>query len=211
VTRSTTITPETFTLVPYDGSAIIACLDDVADTLGVPADVPLHLEVDEELFNPLVGTAADVTDGRIELWISGANLEDKKRPRHFDVEGARNDFAAMLLRAQDRLTPAFADAARDGVISRGERAAWDVWAAGRAERRGFPSRRGVRLYEFRLQHGFSDAADAEFERLWSAPDEAITWADIQGVCTTTGADQRAESRLPIDLLRQREQTPIAPR
>jgi hypothetical protein len=211
VTRSTSITPDAFTLVPYDAAAIVACLDAVADELGVPAGVPMHLEVDEELFNPLVGTAADVVDGRIELWISGANLEDKKRPRQFDVEGARNDFASMLLRARDRLTPAFADAARDGVMTRGERAAWDVWAAGRAERRGFESRRGVRLYEFRLQHGFSDAADAEFERLWSAPDESISWADIQAVCTTTGADRRAESRLPIDLLRQREQTPIAPR
>ena len=33
------------------------------------------------------------------------------------------------------------------------------------------------LYQFRNRYGFTDAADAAFDRLWSA--EALTWADLE--------------------------------
>ena len=36
-----------------------------------------------------------------------------------------------------------------------------------------------RLYHFRNRHGFTDAADAAFERLWTA--EGLTWADIAAI------------------------------
>jgi hypothetical protein len=70
------LVPEQFTLVPFDAAELIAVLGDVAALVGFPAGVDIVLEVDEELFPPLVGQAADVVDGVARLWISGANLED---------------------------------------------------------------------------------------------------------------------------------------
>ena len=84
---------------------------------------------------------------------------------------------------------------------RGERAAWDVSANGRAERLGIKVRRPAQRYDYRLQHGFTDVADAAFERLWTA--DEIAWADIRTVCTETGADERSSSKIPVDMLRRR--------
>jgi hypothetical protein len=209
VARPITITPERFTLVPYDAGAVVDVLGDAAEVAGLPDGTPIELEVDEELFSPLVGTAADVVDGTVRLWISGANLEDTRRPRHFSVERARADFVAMLLRARDRMGPC-ADARPDAELSRAVRVAWDVWAYGRAQRLGLDARQAVRCYEFRIQHGFTDAADAAFDRLWAAGDD-LAYGDLEAVVQQTGAHERAESRVPVDLLRRRETSRIAPR
>ena len=57
------------------------------------------------------------------------------------------------------------------------------------------------LYDFRLQHGFTDVADAAFERCWDA--EHITWDGIREICKETGAADRVPSKVPVDLLRQK--------
>ena len=36
-----------------------------------------------------------------------------------------------------------------------------------------------RLYQFRNRHGFTDASDAAFDRLWSA--DGLSWADISSI------------------------------
>ena len=36
-----------------------------------------------------------------------------------------------------------------------------------------------RLYHFRNRHGFTDAADAAFQRLWEA--ESLTWDEIDAL------------------------------
>ncbi len=95
----------------------------------------------------------------------------------------------------------YAGAPDDGQLARAERAAWDVSSVGRAERLGLPVRRQAQLYEFRLQHGFTDVADAAFERLWDT--EHITWDGIREICKETGAADRGNSKIPIDLLRQK--------
>jgi hypothetical protein len=107
----------------------------------------------------------------------------------------------MLLRAKDRLSDDFAAAPRDGALSRAERAAWDTYAVGRALRLGMPMRRQRQLYDFRLQHGFTDVADAAFERLWES--EHTTWNGIREICKETGAVDRDDSKIPVDLLRQK--------
>jgi hypothetical protein len=196
-----TITPDPFTLVPYDGAVIAALVEDVAAMVDFPPDVEIHIDVDEELFAPLTGHMSDVVDGKAELWISGANLEDTRSPRTFAPEQARPDFAAMLLRAKDRLSADFADAPPDRQMARGERVAWDVYAIGRAERLGLPVRRQRELYDFRLQHGFTDVADAAFDRAWNAP--SMTYAGIRELCKETGATDRGPSKVPVDILRQK--------
>lgn len=197
----TTITPAEFTLVPYPADEIVAIVEDVAARIDFPATVGIDLEVDEELFAPLVGHLSDVVDGRAHIWISGANFEDKKKPRHFSALQARDDLTVALLRAKDRLHDDFADAPPDGQLSRGERVAWDVWAHGRAAKLGVNVRVQPLRYEYRLQHGFSDVADAAFDRLYAAP--TMTYAGIREICKETGAADRADSKIPVDLLRQK--------
>jgi hypothetical protein len=196
-----TVTPDPFTLIAYDANEIVSIIEDVAAVVGLPSSVDIDLVVDEELFAPLTGHTTDLVDGRIKLWISGGNLEDSKRPRHFSPDQARRDFGYMLLRAKDRLSEDFAGAASDGQMTRGERSAWDVYSVGRASRLGLPSRRQAQLYEYRLQHGFTDVADAAFERLWEA--DQMTWDGIREICKETGAADRGDSKIPIDLLRQK--------
>ena len=196
-----TVSPDPFTLIAYDAAEIAAIVADAAAAAGVEPGVDIDLEVDEELFAPLIGHTSDVVDGRVKLWISGGNLEDNRRPRHFSAEQSRRDFTIALLRAKDRLSEDFASAPPDGQLSRGERAAWDVYAVGRGFRLGLAVRRQAILYEFRLQHGFTDVADAAFERLWQA--DRMNWEGIREICKETGAADRGDSKIPVDLLRQK--------
>jgi len=196
-----TVTPDPFTLIPFDAPTIASVVEDVAAIVEFPPGVEITLEVDEELFPPLSGDMADVIDGRAALWISAANLEDTRSPRTFAPDQARSDFAVMLLRAKDRMSDDFADAPSDRELSRGERVAWDVYAIGRAERLGMAVRRQRELYDFRLQHGFTDVADAAFERCWQAP--TMTYAGIREICKETGAADRGPSKVPVDILRQK--------
>ena len=174
-----TVTPDPFTLIDYSGADIAAIVEDVAALIGLPGNVEVQIDVDEELFAPLVGHMSDVVDGRL----------------------VRRDLTISMLRGQDRLSPDFAEAPPDNQLTRAERAAWDTYAVGRAQRLGLPVRRQAQIYEFRLQHGFSDSADAAFERLWETP--STTFAAIQEICAETGAVERGESKIPVDLLRQK--------
>jgi hypothetical protein len=196
-----TVRPDPFTLIEYSAAEIAAIVDDVAALVGIGSSVPIDVEVDEELFAPLVGHTTDVVDGRVRVWISGGNLEDYRRPRHFSAGQARRDFTLALLRAKDRLGDEFAAAPADAELRRSERTAWDVYASGRAARLGFAVRRQAQLYDFRLQHGFTDVADAAFARLWDA--RQVTWDAVREICKETGATDRDDSKIPIDLLRRR--------
>ena len=198
---SVTVTPDPFTLVPFDAGEIRALLEDVAALAEIPPGVDIALTVDEELFAPLTGSMTDVVDGRVVLWISGANFEDNRRPLHFTAAQGRRDLAVMLLRAKDRLSEDFADAPPDSELTRGERSAWDAYAAGRAQRLGLPVRQPRQLYDFRLQHGFTDVADAAFTRCWES--DNLTWGAVREICKETGAADRVTSKVPVDLLRRK--------
>jgi len=196
-----TVTPDPFTLIAYDVGEIKALLEEAAALSGISPSVDIVLNVDEELFAPLTGHMSDVVDGKVVLWISGGNFEDNKRPTHFCADQARVDLAVMMLRAKDRLSDDFAAAPPDHQLSRGERVAWDTYAVGRAGKLGVDVRRPRQLYDFRLQHGFTDVADAAFERCWEA--EHMTWDGIREICKETGAADRGPSKVPVDLLRQK--------
>jgi hypothetical protein len=195
------VTPDPFTLVPYDVDEIRALVEEAAALAEISPGVDIALTVDEELFAPLTGHMSDVVDGRVVMWISGGNFEDNKRPCHFSADQARVDLAVMMLRAKDRLSDDFATAPPDAELSRGERAAWDAYAVGRARRLGLDVRRPRQLYDFRLQHGFADVADAAFARCWDA--EHITWEGLREICKETGAADRGPTKVPVDLLRQK--------
>ena len=108
----------------------------------------------------------------------------------------------MMLRAKDRLSDDFAAAPPDAAARRAAsaRPGTPTRSAGRS-RLGVDVRRPRQLYDFRLQHGFTDVADAAFERCWDA--EHITWDGIREICKETGAADRGPSKVPVDLLRQK--------
>ena len=66
-----------------------------------------------------------------------------------------------------------------------QQVAWNAYAEGRNERLGLEVQKQRWLYHFRNRHGFSDAADAVFTRLWTA--DGLAWADIQTACDETAA------------------------
>jgi hypothetical protein len=197
---TSTVRPDPFNLVHYDTDQIRAIVDDVAAQIDFPRDVDIVLTVDEELPHPILGTFADVVDGHAELWVAGGNFEARDHPRAFSELHARADITHMLLRVKDRLVGGFEDAPAEADLALGERSAWDTYAWGRLARLGYPIHHQKRLYDFRMQHGFTDAADAAFDRLWNA--ESMTWAGVQEICAETGAAQRPKPKVPIDLLRR---------
>jgi hypothetical protein len=201
-----TVVPDPFTLVPYDASVIAGLAREAAATAGFPDDVDVTLEVDEVLPHPLTGTFVDIvrrsrsSAGRsrtgaeaerasatgVHIWMSGANFEDPKRPLKFQGALAGAELVRAFLRAGDRLRPEFAGAVADEDLTDRQRAAWDVWTEGRAERLGVPETRPDRLrYHYRLHHGFNDVADAVFDRLWETG--ALTWDDLEQACARTEA------------------------
>lgn len=177
------VKPDPFELVPYDASEIAEIAQKVAAQIGLDADVVI--EIDEELPTPLTGNTSDVVDGRGQVWISGGSLEDGRNPGHFSAVRAEQELGITLLRVQDRLGGEFDDAPGDQEMDDRRRAAWDVWAEGRLERLGLPVRKPRRLYGFRLYNGFTDAADAAFDRLWGSSE--LSWSDIDAIGSATEA------------------------
>ena len=71
--------------------------------------------------------------------------------------------------------------------------AWDVYCVGRLGRLGYHVRSASGwLYHFRNRHGFTDAADAAFDRLWAADD--LTWAEIVALSEGVDRERRRLSR-----------------
>jgi hypothetical protein len=194
-----TVTPDPFLLVLYDTATIRTIVEDVAAQIEFPTDVDIALTIDEALPHPLLATFADVVDGKAALWVAGGNFEARDQVRAFSELHARADITHMLLRAKDRLVGGFEDAPPDAALTLGERAAWDTYAWGRLVRLGHPVHEQKRRYDFRMQHGFTDASDAAFERLWNAP--TMTFAGVQEICRETGAVDRPKPKVAVDLLR----------
>jgi hypothetical protein len=170
-----TVTPESFTLVHYEASAIEEVASRLMSDIGLPAELDLRIEVDEK--TPL-GRALVASVEPLVITVESGAVEDPKRPRQLSEPGAADVLGRLLFRVKDRLDPAFGDPEPDQGMSLARSTAWDVYAIGRLVRLGYHhyNNRQRRLYHFRNRHGFTDVADAAFERLWTADD--LTWADI---------------------------------
>lgn len=167
------VRPEVFSMVFFDAAEIRALTEQLAAEIGLPADLPITVDVDES--TPLGRSLVQSADPVVIHLESGA-LEDAKRPRQLDPVGAADVLGRLLLAVRDRLDPAFGDPPADDDLPLPHAVAWQVYCVGRLSRLGHRTNRQRRLYQFRNRHGFTDVADAAFERLWTA--DGLTWADL---------------------------------
>jgi hypothetical protein len=154
---------------------------EVGALVGLPDDLRIDVAVDEH--SPF-GKVSAVVDGRsVVLAVEGGAFEDTQRLRQFSEENSRLVLGRLLFRVADRLDDAFGDPPVDSDLTPAEHAAWDAYAVGRyARRAALDGGRGRRLYAFRIRHGFNDASDRAFDRLWAG--SGLTWADIREICRT---------------------------
>jgi hypothetical protein len=115
----------------------------------------------------------------VVLSLESGALEDPKRPRQLNEEGSIDVLGRLLFEVRDRLDPAFGEPPAEDDLTLPESVAWQVYCVGRLGRLGHRVQRQRRLYHFRNRHGFTDAADAAFDRLWSA--DVLTWTDITAI------------------------------
>lgn len=177
-----TVTPETFNYVTFDHARIVELVEEVADVVGLPVDAALTVAINEA--TPLARVKVESIDP-IVLAVEGGAFENAKRPRSLSEDGTRSVLARVLFKIRDRRDPAFGDPPPDGTIPVNLLAAWDAYCEGRAQRGGLPVKEPRRRYHFRNRHGFTDVADAVFDRLWRA--DALTWADLEAACEETAA------------------------
>jgi hypothetical protein len=177
-----TLRPETFTLIKFDAAEVRAVIASTADAVGLAADEPVTVNVDETIS---LGRIRLQSLSPIELHVESGAFEDTKRLRSFGPEQTAGELARVFLRIIDRRSGRFDDAPADDKLTLQQAIAWDVSAVGRAVAAGLPGHKPRRLYAFRNRHGFTDAVDIEFERLWTARE--ISWTDIVAVCDRTSA------------------------
>jgi hypothetical protein len=174
-----TVTPETFTLVKFEAGEITSVVESLLPAIGMPADQDVVIEVDET--NPLGRAVVTSYDNPIVIGVESGALEDPKRPRHVSATGSADVLGRLLFRVHDRRSAAFGDPPPDDEIPVPESVAWDAYCIGRLVRLGFKhhDNRQRRLYHFRNRHGFTDAADAAFDALWSA--DRLTWDELDAI------------------------------
>lgn len=170
----TEVTPDAFVNVAYDANEIAALSDELAAKIGIPADSAISIAIDET--TPL-GRVEVVSLDPITITAESGAFENPKKPRTFSVHGTTDVLGRVLFRARDALDDAFGDPPAEDDLTIAQQTAWDTYAMGRMERLGHDSQRQRRIYHFRNRHGFTDAADAAFDALWTSDD--LTWADIE--------------------------------
>ena len=170
------VRPEEFSLVLYESAEIRALVEQLATEVGLPADLEITIEIDET--TPLGNARVASLEPTVLTLESGA-LEDPKAPRKMDPVGSADVLGRLLFEVRDRLDPAFADAPASAELTLPQSSAWQAYCVGRLGRLGHKVQRQRRLYHFRNRHGFTDAADAAFDKLWTS--DGLTWADVESI------------------------------
>ena len=179
------IRPETFSMVYFDAAEVRAIVERLVVELGLPDDLSITIEIDET--TPM-GRATVASVDPIVITAESGAFEDVKRPRHLSVDATTDVLGKLLFAVRDRLDPGFGEPPAEDDLTLQESAAWEAYCVARLGRLGHHVQRQRRLYQFRNRHGFTDAADAAFARLWTA--EHLMWADIRAI------SQEALSALP---------------
>jgi hypothetical protein len=171
---SVTVTPQTFNFVAYDAALIERVAEGLLASLGLDNDV--HIEVDET--TPLSRTRVEIGD-TISIRAESGAFEDTKRPRQQSEVATATSLGRLLLRVRDRLDGGFGEAPPDDQLTLAQVAAWETYSVGRLARLGIDVNEQRWRYNFRNRHGFTDDADAAFNRLWSS--DGLTWGELEGI------------------------------
>ena len=170
------VSPETFELINFDAAEIARLAEEVADKVGLGADVPVSIDIDEAAMQ---GKSSSRVEGDgVVIEAAGGAFESMRKSREFDEERCKSVLGQALLKARDRLDPAFGDPPADADLGVREEVAWATSIEGRLARLGIITGRPQRrIYHFRVRHGFSDTVDRVFQQLWDA--DTLTWSDLE--------------------------------
>lgn len=168
------VTPATFSFVDFDADLIRRIGDGLVDVLGL--DRPVHVEVDET--TPLGRVRTEIGD-TITVRVESGAFEDSRKPREQSEVATTANLGRALLRARDRISGGFGEAPADDELSLRQIAAWETYCVGRLSRMGVPVNEQRWKYNFRNRHGFTDVADAAFERVWAS--DGLTWGELETI------------------------------
>lgn len=175
-----TVAPQAFRFVKFDAAVVTRVAEELAASLDMQQ--PMHIEIDETTplgrVSATFGTGADDT---ISIKVESGAFEDSKRPREQSEVATGVNLGRILLRVRDRLQGGFGEAPADDELALRQMAAWETYCAGRLSRLGLKVNQQRWVYNFRNRHGFTDAADAAFEKIWSA--EGLTWGELEAIST----------------------------
>ncbi len=163
-------------MVHFDHDTIEAIARDVAREIGFDTSEKgpaIHIDINER--SPMNSVVLSSLDPIVVAIASGA-FENPKRIRHLDPEACRESIGRPLFEAFDRLRASFGAPELGTALTVAHHAAWATHALGRLSRRGGRSQQQRRRYQFRVHHGFTDAADAAFAWLWNT--DETTFAEI---------------------------------
>ena len=187
-----TVTPETFTLVEFDAAR--AGRDRRAAARQHRAAAGTETSASRSTRRRRSAAAAVASLDPIVLTVETGALEDPKRPRQLSRRRSADVLGRLLLRVRDRLDPAFGDPRRPTTTSRC-RSRWrgtPTPSAGSCASATATRQPPAPAYHFRNRHGFTDAADAAFDRLWNA--DGLTWADITAISDDSPAPSLSRRR-----------------
>jgi hypothetical protein len=172
---SVSVAPHEFKFVAFDAALIQQIAEGLLAALGL-AERDLHIEVDET--TPLARMRVEIGD-TIAIRAESGAFEDTKRPRQQSETTTATSLGRVLLRVNDRLSGSFGDAPPDDELTLAQMAAWETYCVGRLERLGVPVNQQRWRYNFRNRHGFTDAVDLAFTRLWTG--EGLTWGELDAI------------------------------
>ncbi len=173
------VRPDTFSMVFFDAAEVRGIVEKLVAEVGLPADLSVTIDIDET--TPM-GRARVASIDPVVITAESGALEDVKAPRKLSVDGTIDVLGKLLLSVRDRTDPDFGEPPAEDDLTLQESVAWEVYCVGRLGRLGHPVQRQRRLYQFRNRHGFTDAADAAFDELWSA--DHLSWAEINRISQT---------------------------
>ena len=173
---SVSVTPQEFKFVAFDAALIQRVAEELLASLGLD-DRDLHIEVDET--TPLSRIRVEIGD-TIAIRAESGAFEDTKRPRQQSETATATSLGRMLLRVRDRTTGGFGEAPADKDLTLAQASAWETYCVGRLGRIGVAVNEQRWRYNFRNRHGFTDAVDTAFNRLWSS--DGLTWGELEAIC-----------------------------
>jgi len=170
-----TVEPSIFKIVKYDADEIAGVAQEMLKLLGMES-TNLLIDVDETVAMSRVTTTLS---DPVHILVMSSAFENLKKPMTFSIDNAKFSLGRGLLRIRDRQSGNFADAPTDEDLSVVESAVWETYCVGRLSRLGLKVHKQRWQYNFRNRHGFKDAVDKHFEKIWEA--DGLTWSQLSEI------------------------------